>query len=153
MSRIIDNKFLFQSEVECGSEIAKFIVGFNIAHFTALDNEFFNHACGNFFTIQFTPHFNPAANHVFRLSVTESTFLGQDEDKAMAHGHLTATQAAEIARRAEVGILLLTHFSQRYGLNADFSSEAKIVFPNVIQMRDKLSYVLKRRKHNLCHLK
>jgi hypothetical protein len=32
-------------------------------------------------------------------------------------------------------------------LGADFSSEAKKVFQNVIQMRDKLSYVLKRQNN------
>jgi ribonuclease Z len=78
------------------------------------------------------------------LLVTESTFLGQDEDKALAHGHLTATQAAEIARKARVGMLLLTHFSQRYGPKVDFTTEAREVFPDVKQMNDKDTYDLER---------
>ena len=81
------------------------------------------------------------------LLVSESTFLEQDEDKALAYGHLTATQAAEIAREAKVGMLLLTHFSQRYAPpDNDFQSEARKVFPNTIQMKDKMSYVLERSK-------
>lgn len=78
------------------------------------------------------------------LLVTESTFLREDEDKAFAHGHLTAPQAAEIARQANAGMLLLTHFSQRYGLNADFAAEARAIHPNVIQMNDKQSWDLLR---------
>jgi len=78
------------------------------------------------------------------LLVTESTFLGEDEDKALAHGHLTAPQAAEIARQANAGILLLTHFSQRYGMNANFAAEARAIHPNVIQMNDKDTYELLR---------
>lgn len=81
------------------------------------------------------------------LLVTECTFLDRDKDKALAHGHLTATQAAEIASRAGAGTLLLTHFSQRYRPDVDFAVEAGTVFPNTIQMKDKMSYVLKREKY------
>ncbi len=68
--------------------------------------------------------------------VTESTFLEKDADKAEAHGHLTALQAGKLASEANATTLLLTHFSQRYGPNQDFASEAKAVHPNVIQMED-----------------
>jgi ribonuclease Z len=78
------------------------------------------------------------------LLVTESTFLNQDADKAQAHGHLTALQAGKIAKKADVGMLLLTHFSQRYGPNADFASEARDAHPNVMQMNDKDTYELVR---------
>ncbi len=80
------------------------------------------------------------------LLVTESTFLNQDEDKALAHGHLTASQAAQIAKKVKAGILFLTHFSQRYGLDVDFAAEARTVFPNVIQMQDKKTYDIPRDK-------
>ena len=46
--------------------------------------------------------------------VTESTFLEEDADKAEAHGHLSALQAGQVARKANVGTLLLTHFLHRY---------------------------------------
>jgi len=79
------------------------------------------------------------------LLVTESTFKDEDEDKAIRFGHLTATQAAQIAKEAEARTLLLTHFSQRYSPpDDDFQTEARKVFPNTIQMKDKMSFVLER---------
>ncbi|MFJ8494621.1 ribonuclease Z [Streptomyces sp. NPDC094038] len=48
------------------------------------------------------------------LLVIESTFLDQDAGLAADHGHLTAGQAAAVARDAGVRHLVLTHFSQRY---------------------------------------
>ncbi|MFE9026265.1 ribonuclease Z [Streptomyces iakyrus] len=48
------------------------------------------------------------------LLVIESTFLDEDEELAIEHGHLTAGQAARVARDAGVRHLVLTHFSQRY---------------------------------------
>jgi len=65
------------------------------------------------------------------LLVTECTFLGADEDKALEHGHLTTLQAAKIAREAKAKMLFLTHFSQRYGLGTDFAKEVREVFLNV----------------------
>lgn len=81
------------------------------------------------------------------LLVTESTFKDEDLDKAIRFGHLTATQAAQIAKEAGANTLLLTHFSQRYAPpNNDFESEARKLFPNTIQMKDQMSYVLARQK-------
>ncbi|WP_046732893.1 ribonuclease Z [Streptomyces humi] len=48
------------------------------------------------------------------LLVIESTFLDEDARLAEEHGHLTAGQAAAVARDAGVRHLVLTHFSQRY---------------------------------------
>ncbi|WP_030314707.1 ribonuclease Z [Streptomyces sp. NRRL B-3229] len=48
------------------------------------------------------------------MLVIESTFLDEDEQLAVEHGHLTAGQAARVARDAGVRHLVLTHFSQRY---------------------------------------
>lgn len=48
------------------------------------------------------------------MLVIESTFLDEDEELAVEHGHLTAGQAARVARDADVRHLVLTHFSQRY---------------------------------------
>ncbi|MEU9913202.1 ribonuclease Z [Streptomyces sp. NPDC051001] len=49
------------------------------------------------------------------MLVIESTFLDEDTQLAVDHGHLTAGQAATVARDAGVRHLVLTHFSQRYG--------------------------------------
>ncbi|MGA5649393.1 ribonuclease Z [Streptomyces seoulensis] len=59
------------------------------------------------------------------LLVIESTFLDEDMKLAEEHGHLTAGQAATVARDAGVRHLVLTHFSQRYSDPAEFGREAR----------------------------
>ncbi|GAA0457029.1 ribonuclease Z [Streptomyces stramineus] len=59
------------------------------------------------------------------MLVIESTFLEADEKLAVEHGHLTAAQAARVARDAGVRHLVLTHFSQRYDDPALFAEQAR----------------------------
>jgi len=59
------------------------------------------------------------------LLVIESTFLDEDENLATDHGHLTAGQAARVARDAGVRHLVLTHFSQRYSDPEQFERQAR----------------------------
>ncbi|MEV7154018.1 ribonuclease Z [Streptomyces misionensis] len=59
------------------------------------------------------------------LLVIESTFLDEDERLAIEHGHLTAGQAAAVARDAGVRHLVLTHFSQRYPEPEEFERQAR----------------------------
>ncbi|MFF3019983.1 ribonuclease Z [Streptomyces sp. NPDC057939] len=59
------------------------------------------------------------------MLVIESTFLAADERLATDHGHLTAGQAARVARDAGVRHLVLTHFSQRYTDPSAFEREAR----------------------------
>ncbi|OWA03738.1 ribonuclease Z [Streptomyces sp. CS113] len=59
------------------------------------------------------------------LLVIESTFLDEDETLATDHGHLTAGQAAGVARDAGVRHLVLTHFSQRYSDPEEFERQAR----------------------------
>ncbi|MEU3466830.1 ribonuclease Z [Streptomyces sp. NPDC006687] len=59
------------------------------------------------------------------MLVIESTFLDADEGLAADHGHLTAAQAAGVAREAGVRHLVLTHFSQRYPDPSEFEREAR----------------------------
>jgi ribonuclease Z len=59
------------------------------------------------------------------LLVIESTFLDEDEELAVEHGHLTAGQAARVARDAGVRHLVLTHFSQRYTDADEFERQAR----------------------------
>jgi len=70
------------------------------------------------------------------LLVCEATFLHADQDLATRYGHLTARQAATIAREAGVRLLVLTHFSQRYPDNGAFLDEAAEVFPDVVAAQD-----------------
>ncbi|MBJ7903634.1 ribonuclease Z [Streptomyces sp. DSM 110735] len=59
------------------------------------------------------------------LLVIESTFLDEDVRLAEEHGHLTAGQAAAVARDAGVRHLVLTHFSQRYSDPEAFERQAR----------------------------
>jgi ribonuclease Z len=59
------------------------------------------------------------------LLVIESTFLDEDAGLAEEYGHLTAGQAAAVARDAGVRHLVLTHFSQRYQDPAVFDEQAR----------------------------
>ena len=70
------------------------------------------------------------------LLVCESTYLASETAEAISRGHLTAAQAAGIARDAKAKRLVLTHFSQRYQNIEDFTSEAREIFPNAIAMKD-----------------
>jgi len=60
----------------------------------------------------------------------ESTFLHDLKEMADYTGHTTALEAAYIAQKAEVGKLILGHFSNRYGDLTVFTDEARAIFPN-----------------------
>jgi len=62
----------------------------------------------------------------------ESTFLSDLQEMADRTAHSTAREAAMIARDAEVGQLILGHFSNRYEDLTVFLDEAKPVFENTI---------------------
>ena len=61
----------------------------------------------------------------------ESTFLERNRELAEPTKHSTAIQAAQIAKMANVGKLLLGHYSTRYDDISEFKSEAETVFNNV----------------------
>ncbi len=70
------------------------------------------------------------------LLLCEATFLEAEADLAAAHGHLTAAQAGAIAAEAGAGLLVLTHFSDRYDDLDGHQREAATVFPNVVCAHD-----------------
>jgi ribonuclease Z len=80
------------------------------------------------------------------LLVCESTYLERDAALAAEYGHLTAAQAAGIAREAGARRLVLTHFSQRYPDEAQFLEEAAPVFPEVVVAHDLLRVPVPARK-------
>lgn len=75
------------------------------------------------------------------LLVIESTFLEQDARLAAEYGHLTAAQAARVARECGVRRLVLTHFSQRYPDPAVFRHEAEAQFDGEIVVATDLARV------------
>lgn len=67
--------------------------------------------------------------------VIEATYLSSEENLAREYGHLTATEAALLARQAGVKQLYLTHLSRRYSEEL-ILAEAKAIFPQTIVARD-----------------
>lgn len=65
-----------------------------------------------------------------RVLLCESTYLQEEQELAQKHFHLTAKQAATIAKEAGAEELILTHFSARYQNLKPFETEAREVFPN-----------------------
>ena len=72
----------------------------------------------------------------------EATFLDSHQDLAVKTKHSTAEEAAQIAAKAEVGQLILGHFSSRYpDLNA-FIEQAQRHFQNVHLAEDGKGFVI-----------
>ncbi|MEI6059013.1 MAG: ribonuclease Z, partial [archaeon] len=79
------------------------------------------------------------------LLVCESTYAADEEEIAKEHGHLTSTQAGEIAKKSNSKKLILTHLSQRYETKAQSKQildEAKKVFKNSEIAEDLMSLEL-----------
>jgi len=67
--------------------------------------------------------------------VHEATFLDEERERAQETGHATALEAAELARDAEVGLLALTHLSNRY-FGPEAAREARTIFPETVVPKD-----------------
>ena len=67
--------------------------------------------------------------------VHEATFLEDERERAADTLHSTARQAAELARDADVRLLVLTHVSPRY-FGHELVREAKEVFDRVVVPKD-----------------
>jgi ribonuclease Z len=75
------------------------------------------------------------AVHGADLLVIEATYLRREIDLARRFAHLTAAQAAQLARDAGVHRLALTHISRRYR-EAEIFEEARAIFPETVVVRD-----------------
>jgi ribonuclease Z len=69
------------------------------------------------------------------MLVIEATYLRREADMARRFAHLTAAQAAQLARDAGVRQLVLTHVSRRYR-EAEILEEAQAIFPETVVARD-----------------
>jgi ribonuclease Z len=67
--------------------------------------------------------------------ITEATFADEERERAQETNHQTAAQAAEVAQRANVGLLALTHLSNRY-FGPEIAEEARAIFPETVVPRD-----------------
>ncbi len=75
--------------------------------------------------------------------VIEATYMENETEMARQFGHLTTRQAADLALKAGVRQLYLTHISRRYR-EKDVLAEAQAAFPNVHVARDFDVYQVKR---------
>ncbi|QNJ98866.1 ribonuclease Z [Constantimarinum furrinae] len=78
----------------------------------------------------YAPQIIPQIKHVTAL-YHESTFLKMHQHLCEPTKHSTAAEAASIAKQAEVGTLILGHYSGRYGDLELFRSEAQEIFTAV----------------------
>jgi ribonuclease Z len=67
--------------------------------------------------------------------VTEATFSEEELERAQETMHQTAAQAAGIAQRANIGLLALTHLSNRY-FGPEIAREARLIFPDTVVPKD-----------------
>lgn len=73
----------------------------------------------------------------------DSTYSDTLRDKAKENYHSTAKEAAELAKRARVSNLILTHFSARYEDAEELVNEAKTIHDSVIAAKDLLEINIK----------
>ncbi len=72
------------------------------------------------------------------LMFHEATFAEAEAGRAKETFHSTAKQAASVAKAAEVGMLLIGHFSARYTDETLLLNQAKEVFENTILAKELL---------------
>jgi ribonuclease Z len=78
--------------------------------------------------------------------IHEATFNSEFEELSSDYGHSTASQAAEIAKKAGVGKLFLIHISPRYNDNTTLELEAQKIFKNSIAPKDFQEIEVKLKK-------
>lgn len=71
-----------------------------------------------------------------KLFLCESTYLDEEKHLAKEYMHMTALEAAALARDAGAETLILTHFSARYRDTAPLVAEARTLFPNTHAAED-----------------
>jgi ribonuclease Z len=97
------------------------------------------HKPGQSFAFIMDTRMTPAAIELAQnadLVVAESTYASTEAELARDYGHMTAAQAAELARTAQAQKLVLSHFSQRYPDTAVLEAEARAIFPDAIVAKD-----------------
>ena len=72
----------------------------------------------------------------------EATFLEDLRDRAIATKHSTASDAANIAKEASVGKLLMGHLSARYENGNLHIEEARPIFENCLVAEDGDQFIL-----------
>jgi len=76
------------------------------------------------------------------LLYLEATFLGRDQKLAKMTYHMTASQAATLASKANAEKLLIGHFSARYKDESLLLKEARSIFKNSEVVEDGSTYTI-----------
>ena len=79
------------------------------------------------------------------MLICESTYLSSEAQEAHDHGHMTAADAARIAKEAGARRLILTHFSQRYQSTDPFVDEARAIHADALCAKDTKRYEVPKR--------
>ncbi len=79
------------------------------------------------------------------MLICESTYLSTEQVEAHDHGHMTAMDAARVAREAGAKRLVLTHFSQRYQSTEPFLTEAKTIHDDCVVAKDCKRFEISKR--------
>jgi ribonuclease Z len=76
----------------------------------------------------------------------EATFAGKDKKLAKMTSHSTASQAATLAKQANVGKLLIGHFSTRYKSISPLVEEARSIFTETFAVEDGDKYTVDQKR-------
>ena len=85
----------------------------------------------------------PAAHEIAKdasMILCEATYIDEHKHLASQYLHMTAMQAAHIAKEANAKKLILTHYSARYSETAQHQKEARTIFPNTFAAEDLSVY-------------
>ena len=80
----------------------------------------------------------------------EATFLDELKERARQTMHSTSKEAATIAYKAQVGKLIIGHYSQRYFDLSPLLDEAQAVFPDTYLAIEGEKFELKREYDSDC---
>ncbi|MEM0372432.1 MAG: ribonuclease Z [archaeon] len=71
--------------------------------------------------------------------ISEATHMDDLKERSHEYGHMTAKDAARLAKEADVGRLLLSHFSARYEDVKALEKEAREIFKNTTAATDLMT--------------
>ena len=74
----------------------------------------------------------------------EATFTADEEEMAAKTMHSTTAQAAEIAKAAHVGKLIIGHYSVRYAGEHQHERETRKVFPNSVACLEGMTFQVEK---------
>lgn len=98
----------------------------------------YQHDCRSYAYCTDTAYFEDLIGYIKNVKVLyhEATFMANQTERAIATFHSTTLQAAEIAFKANVGKLIIGHFSSRYPTTESLLEETKTVFSNTVAAED-----------------